>query len=171
MAEVVSATGVGIDRDRLDRNPRADVECRLDVVAHHHGWGLQQPYVGDLIQGPDDGDRAAPRKAPRKSGCAINPADADTGSDRRIDEPRERVLEIPADAVLQLATELYLRHLRLDVHLQWHHVELFDDLLDRSPGLPTGAHKQRVGFIHGRHANLLPTDFQGGSPVSLLRLA
>src|SRR5690606_5360948 len=65
------------------------------------------------------------------------------------------VLDVPLHAIGKLAAELHLHHLRLDVHLQRHHVQPFDHFADRLPGRGRGAHQHRVGLGERRHADAL----------------
>src|SRR5690606_2384368 len=79
-----------------------------------------------------------------------------------------RALEEPVDAVLQVAAELHLDHLRLDVDLHRHHVELLDHVGDRLPGARAGTHQQGIGLLHGRHADLVAIDFEVHAGIAVL---
>src|SRR3546814_4911693 len=77
-------------------------------------------------------------------------------------------LEIPVDAVPQVASEGDLGDLRLDVHLHRHHVQALDHVADRLPRARGGAHQQGVGFVDRRHADAVALDLEGAAGIAVL---
>src|SRR3546814_3152215 len=77
-------------------------------------------------------------------------------------------LEIPVDAVPQVASEGDLGDLRLDVHLHRHHVQALDHVADRLPRARGGAHQQGVGFVDRRHADAVALDLEGDAGIAVL---
>src|SRR5690606_24969290 len=68
---------------RGDRDPAADVERGLVVVAHHHRRRLQHLDVTDLVQRADDRGRVAAQEGPGQAGVhAAGRAAADVARDR-----------------------------------------------------------------------------------------
>src|SRR5207342_3335634 len=96
-----------------------------------------------------------PAERARQAGAA--------GARRGID----RLLEEPVDAVLEVAAQLDLDYLRLDLHLQRHHVEALDHVADRLPGGRVGPHQQRIGLFDRGHADLGAFDLERDRAIAV----
>src|SRR3546814_7316732 len=118
----------------------------------------------DLVERADHRRRVAAEEGPGQTAVSKDAAGkrAPGGATNGVGQAGigDGTLEIPVDAVPQVASEGDLGDLRLDVHLHRHHVQALDHVADRLPRARGGAHQQGVGFVDRRHADAVALDLE-----------